>query len=452
PGARTVRLEQNYRSTATILKAANAVIAHNQGRLGKNLWTEDAAGEPLALYAAFNEYDEARFVAEQIRQWLAQGGRRADAAILYRSNAQSRVFEETLIGSAIPYRVYGGLRFFERQEVKDALAYLRLIRSRDDDASFERVANTPTRGIGERTLEAVRDLARREKISLWQAALRVVAEKQLPARAGNALSGFLALIGALDRDTAAKPLGERVDHVIHHSGLVEMYRKEKGDKGEMRVENLLELVNAAQAFEYLPEDVDPGSADLDPLAAFLVHAALEAGEGQGGQAQDGVQLMTLHSAKGLEFPLVFLAGLEEGLFPHSRSLDEPGRLEEERRLAYVGITRARQRLFLSYAETRRVHGNDMLCRPSRFVGEIPPELLREVRTRFTLARPVYTAPKPAAPAPDGLHPGRRVRHPTFGEGTVVAVEGSGDHARVQVSFARGGAKWLVVAYAKLELL
>lgn len=445
PGALTIRLEQNYRSTGTILKAANALIGHNQGRLGKNLWTQDGEGEPISVYTAFNEYEEARFVAERIRQWVEAGHRRSEIGILYRSNAQSRVFEETLIAAGIPYRVYGGLRFFERAEIKDALAYLRLIANRDDDASFERVVNTPTRGIGERTLEAVRNLARELNLPLWRAAQRIISDGLLAARAGNALNAFLILIDTLDRDTTHLPLAELIDQVIIRSGLLEMYRKEKSDKGEMRVENLEELVNAAGNFELIPEEM----GDLDPLSAFLTHAALEAGEGQAEIGEDCVQLMTLHSAKGLEFPVVFLVGMEEGLFPHYLSCEEPGRLEEERRLAYVGITRARHQLYLSHAQRRRLHGNEIYPRPTRFLREIPAELTQEVRA--THSRPVPAA-RSLPPADDGLRQGQRVNHPSFGEGVVMAMEGRGSHARVQVNFAKAGAKWLVIAYARLERL
>ncbi len=446
PGARTVRLEQNYRSTATLLKAANALIAQNAGRLGKNLWTEDEAGEPIQVYGAFNEYDEARFVGERIQGWVEAGNRRDQVAVLYRSNAQSRVFEETLIAMGIPYRVYGGLRFFERAEIKDALAYLRLIANRDDDASFERVVNTPPRGLGERSVEAVRALARELNLTLWRAAQRLVAENRLTTRAGNALNGFLVLVDTLARDGVDQPLTRRVAQVIERSGLKAMYLKDKGGKGEARVENLEELANAARGFETVPDDL----TGLDPLSVFLSHAALEAGEGQADAWEDCVQLMTLHSAKGLEFSLVFLVGLEEGLFPHVMSAEEPGRLEEERRLAYVGITRAKARLVLSYAEKRRLRGEERYQNPSRFLREVPPELTRDVRAKATILRP---QPVPVQDQNDvGLRLGQRVRHHRFGEGVILNLEGTGSHARVQVNFLEVGSKWLVVAYAGLELL
>ncbi|GAP65528.1 DNA/RNA helicase, superfamily I [Mizugakiibacter sediminis] len=460
PGAKTIRLEQNYRSTATILKAANAVIARNSARLGKQLWTAGDPGAPIALYAAYNEQDEARFVIERVREWIAGGGKAGDLAILYRSNAQSRNFEEQLIQHDVPYRVYGGLRFFDRAEIKDALAYLRLAANRHDDAAFERAVNTPPRGIGERTLDALRRRARAAQASLWEAALQELAGGELGARAKGALRGFLALVEGMARTFAglgtpspgpALSLAEQIEHAIAVSGLREYYEKDARGSAESRVENLDELVNVASRFEPTPDDVEAG---LSELAAFLAHAALEAGEGQGEAYDDCVQLMTLHSAKGLEFPVVFLVGLEEGLFPSQRSTEEEGRLEEERRLAYVGITRARQRLLLTYAESRRLHGAEMLTRPSRFLAEIPPELLDEVRPRPKVSRPPYAGrfagsePLEALP----LRLGQRVRHASFGEGVVVAAEGSGAHTRVQVNFEDAGAKWLVLAYANLTTL
>jgi DNA helicase-2/ATP-dependent DNA helicase PcrA len=450
PGTRTIRLEQNYRSTATILKAANAVIGHNTGRLGKNLWTAGEEGEPIQFYTGYTDYDEARFVIDRIQDWVARGHARAECAILYRSNAQSRLFEERLINEGIPYRVYGGLRFFERAEIKDALAYLRLMASRHDDASFERVVNLPTRGIGAKTVDALRDRARGEKISMWDAAQKLLVAAELPARAREALNGFLQLIERLAGETAGLALGETVEHMLAGSGLIEHYKKEKGEKAESRVENLEELINAARGYEH---DEAEG---LDPLSSFLAHAALEAGEGQAEAWEDCVQLMSLHSAKGLEFPLVFLTGLEEGLFPHQHSLQDPVRLEEERRLCYVGMTRARLQLVLTQAELRRLHGNEHYTSPSRFLGEIPEELLQEIR-----AKPAVSAYAPAAPArglpadeppAGGMRLGSRVRHGTFGDGVVLRYEGQGAHARVQVNFEAAGTKWLVIGYAKLQSL
>jgi len=448
PGARTLRLEQNYRSTGAILKAANALIAHNDGRLGKNLWTAGEEGESIQLYTAINEQDEARFVVERIEGQIEQGQARSDIAILYRSNAQSRVFEERLLQAGIAYRVYGGLRFFERQEIKDALAYLRLCENREDDASFDRIVNQPPRGIGERTLGVVRHRARLDKISLWAAAHRVLESSELNARARNALAAFVKLIEDHATGLAGLPLGEQVEHIVQCSGLKEHYLKEKGEKGQARTENLDELVNAAREYQY--DDIE--QENLEPLAAFLSHAALEAGEGQGQGWEDCVQLMTLHSAKGLEFDTVYLCGLEEGLFPHQLSVEEPARLEEERRLCYVGITRACKQLYLSYAEHRRLHGSESYCLPSRFINEIPAELIQELRPRIQVSRPfaAHAGSAVHAPEPDGLRLGQRVQHAKFGEGVVLNYEGQGAHARVQVNFESAGAKWLVVAYANLQ--
>nr|WP_298131875.1 DNA helicase II [uncultured Pseudoxanthomonas sp.] len=459
PAARTIRLEQNYRSSANILGAANAVIAHNPGRIGKQLWTDTGDGEPIDLYAAYNEMDEARFVVERIRQWVRDGGSLGDAAILYRSNAQSRAFEEALLSEQVPYRVYGGMRFFERAEIKDALAYLRLMANRADDAAFERVVNTPTRGIGERTLDEVRRLARGARVSLWGAASLAAQGTELAGRARNALAAFAALVDQLAEETAEMTLAERVDHVLARSGLREHWARESrgGLDSESRTENLDELVSVASRF-VRREDIaaeEEAQEGMSELVAFLSYAALEAGEGQVEAGEDGVQLMTLHSAKGLEFPLVFLAGLEEGLFPSNRSLDESGRLEEERRLAYVGITRARQKLVLSYAEARRLHGKDMYGIPSRFLREIPANLLNEVRPRVQVSRPASgfatrVTPGHASLETPGLKLGQTVTHAKFGAGVVTDYEGSGAHARVQVNFDSEGSKWLVMAYANLQ--
>lgn len=447
PDAQVIRLEQNYRSTETILKAANAVIANNSSRLGKNLWTDGKEGEPIKLYAAFNERDESDFVINRIQDFVLQGNARSDVAILYRSNAQSRVFEEALLASGIPYRVYGGLRFFERAEVKDALAYLRLIASRDDDPSFERVVNTPTRGIGARTVDVVRDHARRTGVSMWRSAGEVIAQGQLAKRASTALWAFLKLVDDLEKATDGIQLHEQVEHVIGASGLVAHYMKDTTTSGEARVENLQELVSAARDAYVAPD------SDLPPLLEFLSYAVLESGESQAGEHEDSVQLMTLHSAKGLEFPLLFLCGLEDGLFPHQRSINDADGLEEERRLCYVGLTRARRELYLSYAEQRRLHGVDSYATPSRFIREIPAELIEEVRPTMKLARPVYRRSNgPARETSSGVRLGQRVRHRKFGEGVVLNSEGSGSHARVQINFERAGTKWLVVAYANLELM
>ncbi len=452
PGTLVIKLEQNYRSTATILNAANAVIANNASRLGKNLWTEGAEGEAIRVYSAYNERDEADFVIGRLRDWVAQGNARADAAVLYRSNAQSRVLEEGLINAAIPYRVYGGLRFFERAEIKDALAYLRLVANRDDDTSFERVVNRPTRGIGARTVELVRSYARANACSLWRAA-GAIASDDLHGRAANAVAAFMSLIERLDRETKGLELHDQVDHVIYQSGLIDYFKKDKGEKGETRVENLEELVSAAKSFT-----PDPAN-EMSPLDEFLSHAALEAGEGQAEAWEDCVQLMTMHSAKGLEFPLVFICGMEDGLFPHQRSIADPNGLEEERRLCYVGMTRAMQTLYVTHAEQRRLHGMDNYSQPSRFIAEIPDEHVEEVRPRVHVARPLHASRatqrrRSGARASDelGVRLGQSVRHKKYGEGVITNFEGEGAHARVEVNFEAVGTKLLILSYANLELM
>ena len=477
PQVTLVRLEQNYRSTGNILHAANALIAGNTGRLGKNLWTSGAAGDPLRLYAAFNERDEAEFVLQRIQEWVANGGVRRETAVLYRSNAQSRAFEEAFISARVPYKVYGGLRFFERAEIKDALAYLRLMSNRNDDASFERVVNLPTRGLGAKTIDTLRGRAREAGSSLWSAALVCLGDGSLGSRASTALQGFVQVIDGLATATATLALHEIVDQMLAASGLLEHHRKDKADRGEARTENLLELVSAARGF--IPA-TDEGEEAMPPLDSFLAHAVLESGEGQAEAWEDCVQMMTLHTAKGLEFPLVFLAGLEDGLFPHQRSLNDPDSLEEERRLAYVGITRAMRQLYLIYAEQRRLHGIDAYGIPSRFIKEIPEEFLEEVRPRVSGARAGQgfgrgfgsgfgsnhngqsgtrqagqsgmgrgaAGLREEPPAP-GIRLGPRVRHAKFGAGVVVNIEGQGPHARVQVNFEGQGSKWLMLQYANL---
>ncbi len=460
PGTTVLRLEQNYRSTGNILSAANAVIAHNAGRMGKKLWTDQPAGQPIRLYAAGDEIDEARFVVGSIEHWVEQGNRRDSVAVLYRSNAQSRAFEEQLLAAGMPYRVYGGLRFFERAEIKDALAYLRLVSNRDSDPAFERIVNLPTRGIGAKTLEPIRELARQKQISLWQASAEVIAEGELPPRALAAVQRFRELLDEMAAATVDLELGEVTDHVLIHSGLLEHFKNERGERAQGRVENLEELVTAARNFA--PDE----DQELDALALFLGHAALEAGEGQAEEWEDCVQLMSLHSAKGLEFPLVFLCGMEEGLFPHQRSLAQPGQLEEERRLCYVGMTRAMKQLTICHAEVRRLYGRPNYAKPSRFLFEIPPKHIEEIRpTRLSRPRAgAVTRPRSGVvsgmgtgavanntdPGFNGLQPGHRVRHKKFGEGVVINLEGRGEHARIQVNFSKAGAKWLVCAYARLE--
>ena len=455
-GAEVVRLEQNYRSTGTILKAANSLIARNTERLGKDLWTDAGDGIPIQLYSAFNGYDEAEFVINQIAAHIREGGRAEHTAILYRSNAQSRQFEEVLIGQQIPYRIYGGLRFFERQEIKDALAYLRLLGNRHDDTAFERVVNTPTRGIGATTVERLRGEARDRGLSLWDAAREA---REALGRSAGKLMLFQQMIDTLDEQVRDWTLVRTAERVLQATGLRAHYEKEaekdKSGNAESRLENLDELLNAARGFENAAETEE---ADMDPLTAFLSHASLEAGERQGGEGEDCVQLMSLHSAKGLEFPVVFLVGLEQGLFPHGRAIEEGG-IEEERRLCYVGMTRAREKLFLSHAEMRRMHGSEQPCQPSRFLREIDPSCVVELRPRANLRRPAWgrspaTAPaRRRAPVEDtvgGLKLGQSVRHPKFGDGTVLGFDGDGDRTRVEVQFEQVGLKVLMLAYAKLE--
>ena len=450
----TVRLERNYRSSGNILAAANALIANNQGRMGKNLWTEDGDGEPIEVYAGFNDVDESRFIVSRIAQWVASGSRLDETAILYRVSAQSRVLEEALLAQGVAYRVYGGLRFYERAEIKNALAYCRLVANRDDDAAFERIVNLPPRGIGARTVDTLRAEAKQRGESLWAATHRVIAGRMAGARAVAALESFIELVETLGSGFQPVTLQEQVEAVVEGSGLLEYYRQEKVDRAQTRIENLGELVVAAGQFALDGEDHD----SQDPLTAFLSHAALEAGEEQAAEGEDMVSLMTLHSAKGLEFPAIFICGMEEGLFPHGRSSEDPGKLEEERRLCYVGMTRAKRKLCLSYAESRRLYGgSERYSTPSRFLRELPPERVREVRLRGTVSRPVMPRAQPRRQSgqepmhgdSNGLGLGQRVRHPKFGEGVVLTYEGQGAHARVQVNFETAGSKWLVVAYANL---
>ncbi len=453
PDTEVVRLEQNYRSTGTILKAANAVISRNSGRLGKNLWTAQDDGDAISLYSAFNEIDEARFIAEYVKARFEQGNNYSESAVLYRSNAQSRVLEEAMLRANVPYRIYGGQRFYERLEIKNALGYLRLCLNRNDDQSFERVVNTPTRGIGNRTLDEVRTVAREQGLSLWDASLKLIDEKQMSSRATNALYAFVQLINQLEAAIDGMELHEMAEQAINLTGLVEFHRAEKGEKGQARVDNLQELVSACKAYE-------PDDPDAEVLPQFLAQATLEAGDQQADEHEDALQMMTLHSAKGLEFPLVILAGMEENLFPHSMSAEEPGRLEEERRLAYVGITRAEKKLLMTYAEVRRVYGEEKFNSVSRFVRDIPGELIEEVRP--SIKRPAAPGTVRASGGSSrrfstsdsgmdtGFALGQHVSHPKFGEGVILKFEGHGANARVQVNFQSEGSKWLVVSYARLE--
>ena len=449
----TVRLERNYRSSGNILAAANALIANNHGRMGKNLWTEDGDGEPIDVYAGFNDIDEARFIVSRIRQWVDSGGRRDEVAILYRVSAQSRVLEEALLAQSVAYRVYGGLRFYERAEIKNALAYCRLATNRDDDAAFERIVNLPPRGIGARTVDILRAEAKERGESLWATTRRIIAGGPASPRAAGALRGFLDLIEDIASGFGDIVLHERIESALERSGLLDYYRQEKVDRARTRIENLQELVIAAGQFAPDDHDQEP----RDPMTAFLSHAALESGEEQAAEGEDLVSLMTLHAAKGLEFPFIFVCGMEEGLFPHSRSSDDPAKLEEERRLCYVGMTRAKRKLCMSYAESRRLYGgSDRYSTPSRFLRELPSERVEEVRLRGTVSRPGLRVPsrRRAAAEPmhddsNGLRLGQRVQHPKFGEGVVLMYEGRGAHARVQVNFEAAGSKWLVVGYANL---
>jgi len=439
----TIRLEQNYRSTANILNAANAVISHNVERLGKELWTEDKDGEPIQVYAAFNEQEEARFIATRIKHYCENDRSWGDIAILYRSNAQSRVLEESLISLQIPYRIYGGLRFFERAEIKDALSYLRLIASPDDDAAIERVLNVPPRGIGMKTVDLVRARARDNSISSWQAITELCSDDQTNNRIKTSLKRFVNLVIQLQADCLDQGLHQQVQVVMQDSGLIEHYKKGGGEKALSRIENLEELINACRDFE--DTDLDE---NLTPLTAFLSHAALESGDVQASEFDSAVQMMTLHSAKGLEYPLVFVAGVEEGLFPHSRSIEDPLKLEEERRLCYVGITRAMEKLYLCWAEKRRIYGTDHYHSPSRFLQEIPSEYVQEIRLNAQVARP-YMHSQPST-NDTGFNVGQRLLHPKFGEGTVIHFEGQGQQARIQINFESVGSKWLVLAYARLS--
>ncbi|WNC71951.1 DNA helicase II [Thalassotalea psychrophila] len=451
--AETIRLEQNYRSTANILNAANALITNNNNRLGKDLWTEDDAGETISLYTAFNEIDEARFISGRIKQWLEDGNSLDDVALLYRSNAQSRLLEEALLQARLPYRIYGGLRFFERQEIKDALAYLRLINNRNDDASFERIINTPTRGIGNKALTLIRDCARSQGSTLWDACIYMIEQNELAGRSAKSIKAFVELILQLEDDSTNLNLDQQANHVIQHSGLKAMYQAEKGERAAARIENLNELVTACSTYEVDPEVEE----ELTPLTAFLTHASLEAGESQADEYESAVQLMTLHSAKGLEFPLVFIVGMEEGMFPSQQSAEDIVRLEEERRLCYVGMTRAMKKLYLTHAESRRLYGQEKYHRQSRFLKEIPDKFIDEIRMKNQVAKPKTTGRFSNTITMEtfentGFKLGQRVMHQKFGEGVVLNFEGTGAQSRVQVNFEAHGTKWLVVAYARLEAI
>ena len=443
-----LKLEQNYRSTTTILNAANKLIGNNSKRLGKNLWTDGEEGERIGIYMAYNELDEARYVVNQIQKCSEEGGSFEENAILYRVSAQSRVLEEALLSSKIPYRVYGGVRFYERMEIKDALAYVRIATFHDDDISFERIINTPTRGIGSRTIEELRIVAKKDNCSLWAAAHHIIEHKLLSPRAVNALEEFIRLVQRMSLTKSQPALDDRVDSIIKLSGLINHFKKEKGEKGLARIENLEELVKASSEFEL---DDNEELKEMSAMQAFLAHAALESGETQAGDKSNCVHLMTLHSAKGLEFPSIFLVGMEEGLFPHQRSSGDLKQLEEERRLCYVGITRARKLLTLTYTQYRRLHGSDYYPQPSRFIDEIPAELLCEIRMGGNVTESLFRKKVTRSGSKDGkLTLGQRVSHTKFGEGVILNLEGDGDNMRIQVNFEKVGSKWLVASYANLQ--
>ena len=443
-----LKLEQNYRSTTTILNAANKLIGNNSKRLGKNLWTDGEEGERIGIYMAYNELDEARYVVNQIQKCSEEGGSFEENAILYRVSAQSRVLEEALLSSKIPYRVYGGVRFYERMEIKDALAYVRIATFHDDDISFERIINTPTRGIGSRTIEELRIVAKKDNCSLWAAAHHIIEHKLLSPRAVNALEEFIRLVQRMSLTKSQPALDDRVDSIIKLSGLINHFKKEKGEKGLARIENLEELVKASSEFEL---DDNEELKEMSAMQAFLAHAALESGETQAGDKSNCVHLMTLHSAKGLEFPSIFLDGMEEGLFPHQRSSGDLKQLEEERRLCYVGITRARKLLTLTYTQYRRLHGSDYYPQPSRFIDEIPAELLSEIRMGGNVTESLFRKKVTRSGSKDGkLTLGQRVSHTKFGEGVILNLEGDGDNMRIQVNFENAGSKWLVASYENLQ--
>lgn len=433
-----IRLEQNYRSSANILRAANSLISNNSSRMGKNLWTNGANGEQIKLFAAFNELEEARFIADEIKKEVRSGRDINDIAVLYRANAQSRVIEEAFLHADISYKIYGGMRFYERAEIKDALAYLRLVVNRDDSEAFERVVNFPTRGIGENTIDVLRNIAIDKQVSHWQAVNIAISENLLTQRAANALLKFVQLIDLIEQDINDVNLEDKIHSILKISGLYEHYQKSKNDLAESKLQNLQELVNAAKQFR------DTGD-EQSAISAFLTHASLEAGEMQANDYEEHVHMMTMHAAKGLEFSLVFIAGMEEGIFPSKQSNEDFAKLEEERRLCYVGMTRAMHKLVLSYAEIRRQYGREEYHRPSRFIRELPKEFIDEVRVKNTTTTTRVNQPQNDT----GFTLGKNVSHPKFGSGVILSIEGSGPNARVQVKFADHGVKWLVLAYANL---
>lgn len=446
----TILLEQNYRSTGHILKASNQLIQNNSDRLGKELWTSGEDGEPIGIYSAFNDYDETRYVTSQIQAWEREGNKLADCAILYRSNAQSRLFEEQFMANQVPYHIYGGQRFFDRLEIKDSIAYLRLMNNHQDDAAFERIVNKPKRKIGNTTLDKIRICAREQGYTMWQASVYLLENKLLSAGASSSLSGFIELVSRFKSETSELPLFQMVDHIIDHSGLKAMFQAEKGEKSRSRIENLQELVSATKGF-VIPEE----EQEMDELTAFLAYAALESGDNQADEFEDAVQLMTMHSAKGLEFSQVFMVGVEEGMFPGQRSTEDETRLAEERRLCYVGMTRAMKKLTICHAESRRLYGQEKFHSASRFIAELPEKDVHFIRKKAQVKRmqqPTEKAPQFKGESQDvqGFKLGQQVKHVKFGEGTIIAQEGSGENSRLQVHFSDVGSKWLMTAYARLE--
>ena len=448
-----IRLEQNYRSTNIILGAANALIENNTDRLGKNLWTEKLEGEQIVLYQAYNEQDEARFVADVLRDWMNKGEMYADAAVLYRSNAQSRALEEALLRASIPYRIYGGQRFYERMEIKNAIAYLKIIFNHSDNPAFERSISNPTRGVGEKTLAKIRGTAKQFNISYIKASAKLIDEGSISGRGGAGLTSYLEFISRCKEFIEENPLSDLMEEIIKTSGLIAYHAKEPGEKGKTRVENLEELVSATTNFE---QSIKEDKPNKEIAEQYLDMISLDSGDRQASEHDDAAQLMTLHSAKGLEFKLVIMTGLEESLFPHGRSMENPAQLQEERRLCYVGITRAMEKLYITHAESRRLHGSDTFNPPSRFLREIPKNFIDEIRpraqTNIPYNRKDFKETKFEFEEEIGIALGQRVIHKTFGEGTVLNYEGSGEAARVQINFNKAGTKWLVMAYAKLEKL
>ena len=447
-GVKTIKLEQNYRSTKNILSSANAVISNNPERLGKKLWSENKEGEPLKIYRSFNERDEASFIVDIIKNWTDEGRSLSDVAILYRSNAQSRVLEDSILRAELPYRIYGGVRFYERMEIKNALAYAKLLLDSNNDAAFERIVNVPSRGIGAKTTDNVRQYARAESTSLWDAAKLISQGDE--KKSSKAITSFIEKIELLKTEIEGKNLGEIFEQILESTNLKEFHAKEPGEKGRSRKENLEELISAASGFYPVGEDADD---ERNELELFLDQASLDAGENQAKADEDAIQMMTLHSAKGLEFPLVFISGCEEGLFPHKRSLEDPRQLAEERRLCYVGITRAMERLYLTHAEVRNMYGMESFSPISRFIKEIPDEFKYEIRMSSEKTKSKGFVPKIVGGTEfngEEFSLGDLVSHDVFGEGIILNYEGEGANARVEVNFSKEGIKWLVLSFAKLK--